>query len=259
MIRSKVMVILSCCFVMTYVSLANAQDMLPRDNGIFKYHEPPRWRETESHPLRVLAYVLHPVGWTLREGLFRPWSAFAGSTDFTRSFFGYREPYDYRETDCFSSSEAIPDCRKMFPSLGTSNGAKDNQPVELASNEAALSRQVFIPDVNFEFNKAELTDLGKGRVRQISQLLSSVPGLKVVVEGHADYKGTDEYNMKLGERRAQIVISELKQLGVDESRMSPISYGEAKPVFTEEENWARAVNRRVQFSVQGEVAPTMVE
>ena len=61
--------------------------------------------------------------------------------------------------------------------------------------------------------------------------------------------------MALGQRRAEAVIKELTDLGVDGTRISPISYGEGKPVFTEEEDWARAVNRRVQFSVAGENNP----
>ena len=113
--------------------------------------------------------------------------------------------------------------------------------------------------MNFEFDKSNLTDLGRGRVRQIAQLLGSVPSLTVVVEGHADYKGTDEYNMSLGERRAQAVVDELAGLGIDPARLSGISYGESKPIFTEEEDWARAVNRRVQFSVQGEVDAAATE
>ena len=246
-------------FVGGTVSVAAAQDLLPRDNGIFTYHKPPRWRESESHPLRTIAYLTHWVGWTAREAIYRPFSYFAASTPFTRSFLGYREPFDFRETVCFSSSGAIPDCRKVSPYTNI-GGAGINLPSVVDTGdgmgtEAAVvaggDRQVFFPDINFEFDRADLTDLGRGRVRQIAQLLGSVPSLVVVIEGHADYKGSDEYNMSLGERRAQAVVNELSGLGIDPARLSGISYGESKPIFTEEEDWARAVNRRVQFSVQG--------
>ncbi|MCB0325425.1 MAG: OmpA family protein [Bdellovibrionales bacterium] len=236
---------------------ANAQDLLPRDNGIYSYHRAPRYRESESHPIRILAYLVHPIGWVAREGVFRPLSAFTSSTTFTRSFFGYREPFDFREPECFSSSDAVPDCRQVPPYTNIGGGPRDQ--IIGGAEEGSLvpgERQVFFPDVNFEFDKASLNDLGKGRVRQIAQLLASVPSLKVVIEGHADFKGTDEYNMSLGERRAQSVIAELTELGIDPNRLSPISYGEGKPIFTEEEDWARAVNRRVQFSVGGDAAPT---
>jgi len=227
-------------------SLASAQDLLPRDNGIFTYHTPPRYRESEAHPLRVFGYVLHPFGWVLREGVTRPLSAMASSTEFTRSFFGYREPFDFREPVCFSNID-VPDCRRLPPMMGIGMAAASDSADAMASSE----RQVYIPDVNFEFNKSTLNDLGRGRIRQISQLLASVPSLKVVVEGHTDYKGSDQFNQNLGDRRAQAVLKELTDLGIDSARMSPMSYGESKPVFTEEEDWARAVNRRVQFTVQG--------
>lgn len=241
---------------------ASGQDLLPRDNGIFKYHTQPRWRESESHPLRTVAYILHPVGWVAREAIYRPWSYFAGSTEFTRSFFGFREPFDYREPYCFFDSDVVPDCRTIAPynAIGrtTPSGIVD------APDTAAVlvpERQVYFPDINFDFDKSSLNELGKSRVRQVSQLLATLPSLNVVVEGHTDYLGSDEYNMKLGQRRAESVVRELTELGVDSSRMSPISYGEGKPLFTEEEDWARAANRRVQFAVQGEggLAPASAE
>ena len=227
---------------------AMAQDLLPRDNGIVQYHTSPRYRDSESHPLRVVAYVLHPVGWILREGIFRPWSYFAGSTEFTKSFFGYREPFDYREPVCFDDI-AVPDCKMMAPMNAI--GREESAPSE-AATMVQPDRQVFFPDINFEFNKSSLTDLGKGRVRQVAKLLQASPSVKIVVEGHTDYKGTDEYNQALGTRRAESVVKELTDLGVDAARISPISYGESKPLYTEEEDWARAMNRRVQFTVQGE-------
>jgi len=234
-------------------SFATAQDTLPRDNGIFTYHTSPRWRESESHPLRTVAYILHPIGWVLREAIYRPFSAFAGSTTFTKSFLGFREPYDYREPLCFFDTDKVPDCRTVSPYSSIGGPANED------TGEAALSgaeRQVYFPDIAFDFNKHTLNNLGKARVRQVAQLLGSVPSLKVVVEGHADYIGSDDYNMKLGQRRADTVVKELGELGVDTARLSPVSFGEGKPLFTEEEDWARAANRRVQFSVQGENQPT---
>ena len=112
-------------------------------------------------------------------------------------------------------------------------------------------RQVFFPDVAFDFDKSSLNDLGRGRVRQIAELLADVPDLQIVVEGHTDFMGSDEYNMGLGERRATTVMNELAELGIDPARMSTVSYGESRPIFTEEEDWARAVNRRAQFTVHG--------
>lgn len=230
------------------VNTSKAQDLLPEDNGIFTYHTAPRWRESESHPLRTIAYIVHPVGWVMREAIFRPFSYFAGSTPFTRSFFGFREPFDYRQPLCFFDSDKVPDCNSMAPYNAIGGKPSDGDESKLVDQ-----KQVYFPDIAFDFNKHTLNDLGKSRVRQAAQILSAQPGLKVVVEGHTDYIGTDEYNMKLGQRRADTVAKELAELGVDSQRLSIVSFGEGKPLFTEQEDWARAANRRVQFSTQPEV------
>ncbi len=244
---AKSLMFLSLSLTLLGGDVASAQDLLPRDNGIMTYHQSPRWRESESHPLRVLAYVVHPIGWVAREAIFRPLSAFAASNEVTRSVMGYREPYDFRQTVCFDGNEGVPNCRNVAPYVNRMNPEDTDPQAGLFGMEN--SSQVFIPDVNFDFDKANLNSLGKGRVKQIAKLLETMPELNIVVEGHTDYKGSDEYNMKLGERRAQAVISELASLGVPASRLSPVSYGEGKPLFTEETDWARAANRRVQFSV----------
>src|SRR5690242_118028 len=97
-----------------FTSVAQAQDVLPADNGIFTYHQAPRYRDSEAHPLRIVGYILHPVGWVLREAIFRPISAFAGSTEVTRSVMGFREPFDFRDPYCFNSGE-VPDCHMLPP------------------------------------------------------------------------------------------------------------------------------------------------
>ncbi len=226
-----------------------AQDLLPRDNGVNPAHASPRWRESEEHPLRILAYALHPIGWLAREAVFRPLSAFAASTETTRSVMGFREPFDYRESSCFSTSDQAPNCHELLPYSGIGNDSGEGQSADF---DVAAARQVFFPDVNFEFNKSGLNNLGKARVKQMASLLESTPEMNVVVEGHTDFKGSDSYNLKLGEKRAAAVINELVQQGITSERLSPISYGESKPLYTEETDWARAANRRVQFSVKGE-------
>ena len=250
-----------------FATQASAQDLLPKDNGIRGYHQSPRYRPSESHPFRTVGYILHPVGWVLRETIYRPWSAFAGSDAMTRSVFGFREPFDYRHTDCFSSDASVPNCWELPPYskiggnpglLVSGDGIEEVEETETEEVQQA-EQQVFFPDVNFDFDKGELNDLGKGRVRQISQLLASVPSLSITIEGHTDYIGQDEYNQSLGMKRAKSVQSELVELGIDPARISSISYGETRPIFAEEEDWARAVNRRVQFSVGADGSEEMVE
>ena len=235
---------------------AFSQDLMPYDNGLSTYHTSPRYRESESHPLRIVGYLFHPIGWVLREAIFRPISYLASSTETSRSVTGFREPYDYRRPDCFSSDDAAPDCRTTMPfNYSTMNvvgselapaATETGTETDATSAEAASDRQVYFPDVNFDFNKQALNDLGKGRAFQIAELLKAQAGLKVVLQGHADLKGSDDYNQKLGLDRAEAVRSELVSLGVPAERISTVSFGKTQPALAQEADWARAVNRRVE-------------
>lgn len=246
MMKGKVSVvslaILSCIAVSSQSVVA--QDTLPRDNGMATYHTSPRYRESESHPLRVVAYILHPVGWVLREGIFRPLSYFASSTETTRSVMGYREPFDYREPECFSADDSVPDCRSITPFNYDSAGAAPAE--ETGSVNTAAESQVYFPNVNFDFDSRKLNDLGKGRTKQIGELLKKSGSVRVVLQGHTDFIGTEQYNQKLGMDRAEAVRQELVSLGVTPDRLATVSFGESQPLFPEQEDWARAVNRRVE-------------
>lgn len=116
--------------------------------------------------------------------------------------------------------------------------------------------KVMFQDVNFEFDKATLTDLGRGRVYLIAQKLKEGKNVQVEVQGHTDYLGTDEYNKTLGLKRAETVKAELIRLGVDPARISTVSYGESEPLIDQQTPWARAVNRRAEFVVVGEPTTT---
>ena len=227
---------------------AFAQDVLPYDNGLATYHTSPRYRESESHPLRILSYVVHPIGWVAREVLFRPLSYFASSTEVTRSVMGYREPYDYRQPECFSADDSVPDCRSVAPFNYEGAGSDDGSEGSMVRETV---REVYFPDVNFDFDVRKLNDLGKGQVRRIKDMLDKNPSLKIVLEGHTDYKGTDTYNEKLGMDRSAAVREELLASGVPAERLSTVTFGKSRPLYADQENWARAVNRRVQVHVDG--------
>jgi hypothetical protein len=102
-------------FASTFIGITSlvAQERLPLDNGLEDYHPSPRYRESESHPLRIFAYVLHPVGWFAREFIFRPFSYFVASDEKRASIFGYRDPHDIRRPLCYSKSETVPNCKQL--------------------------------------------------------------------------------------------------------------------------------------------------
>jgi outer membrane protein OmpA-like peptidoglycan-associated protein len=226
--------------------VVSAQDALPYDNGITSYHSSPRYRESESHPLRIIGYVLHPIGWVAREVFFRPLSYFASSTETTRSIMGYREPYDYRQPSCFAPDASIPDCRTVAPFNYAQDGDEDGQ---AEASVAVGEKAVYFPDVNFDFNSRKLSSLGVSRAKSIAEMIQKDGAVKVVLQGHTDNRGSDDYNMKLGMDRAEAVRSELVANGVSADRLSTVSFGKSQPLFADDTDWARAANRRVDVKV----------
>ena len=110
--------------------------------------------------------------------------------------------------------------------------------------------KIIFPDVAFRFNSDKLTPLGKGKVYLTAQKLKETSDILVVIEGHADHIGTDEYNMALGLRRAETVKRELEDMGVGAEQVSVVSVGETKPLIEQDTDWARAVSRRVELRLE---------
>ena len=245
MITPRRLFLIAATSIALQCGVARAQDILPTDRTDSDYHPSPRYRESESHPLRVIAYALHPVGWVLREVIFRPLSYFASSTPETRAVMGYREPYDFRQPSCFSRDQGTPDCRQISPFNYDSNVGK----VVEGSGESAQQQALYFPDANFDFNKRTLNSAGKEKVRVAAEILRREGYLKVVLEGHTDDRGSEAYNQKLGLDRAEAVKNELVAQGIPVDTLSTISFGETRPLFTEKEDWAYSANRRVHVHV----------
>lgn len=101
--------------------------------------------------------------------------------------------------------------------------------------------------VYFGYDKAELTDEAKAVLRENARWLRQYPGVTVIIEGHCDERGTEEYNLALGDRRALVTLQYLRDLGVDTTRLETISYGEEKPAVSGTSDAAYAKNRRAEF------------
>lgn len=104
-------------------------------------------------------------------------------------------------------------------------------------------------DVYFEYDSFDLTAQAKQVLAEKAAFLNAHPGIKVSVEGHCDERGTQEYNLALGERRAKAAQEYLIFLGINAQRLSTVSYGEERPVdpAVNEEAWAK--NRRAHFVI----------
>lgn len=101
--------------------------------------------------------------------------------------------------------------------------------------------------VYFDYDKATLSSETKAQLAANAQWIKSNPKVKIQVEGHCDNRGTIEYNLALGERRAQSVKSYLQGLGVPADQLTIISYGEEKPMVSGDSDQAWSKNRRANF------------
>ena len=98
--------------------------------------------------------------------------------------------------------------------------------------------------VNFDFDSAELTVSARSTLNRQSAFLSVNPALMIVIEGHADERGTREYNLALGDRRATAVRDYLVAKGINPARVRTVSYGKERPAASGSDEGAWAKNRR---------------
>jgi peptidoglycan-associated lipoprotein len=105
-------------------------------------------------------------------------------------------------------------------------------------------------DVHFDFDRYEVRAQDKGVLDENAKWLKSNANAFLLIEGHADERGTNEYNLALGERRAKATRDHLVSLGIDGARITVISYGEERPMCTERTETCWAQNRRAHFLVK---------
>ena len=120
---------------------------------------------------------------------------------------------------------------------------------EAAAREAA--REAFVnQDIHFDFDSSSLAPEAQNILNDKAAYLRSNSDVNVMIEGNTDERGTDAYNMALGERRAQAAKDYLVNLGINAKRLDTISYGEERPIAQghTEEAWAK--NRRDHFSIK---------
>ena len=104
-----------------------------------------------------------------------------------------------------------------------------------------------LADIHFDFDKAEIRADAKPILEKNAALLVRYPEVHIVVEGHCDDRGSVEYNLALGERRARATRDYLARLGVDPGRMSTVSYGKEFPLDPGHDELAWAKNRRAHL------------
>jgi peptidoglycan-associated lipoprotein len=119
-----------------------------------------------------------------------------------------------------------------------------------AKQKAMEAKQALISDkVFYDFDKYDIKPQFKEVLKQKAEILKQYPAWNLLIEGHCDERGTEEYNLALGERRARAAYEFLVIMGVDSSRMKIVSFGEEKPAVMGSNEQAWAKNRRNEFRV----------
>lgn len=145
-------------------------------------------------------------------------------------------------------SKAEPQAAKTEPMTETTPSpvitSEPGQPMA-----PAIDLQSALQKVYFNFDSSDLSEESRSALSKNAEYLSKEPSVKVRIEGNCDERGSDEYNMALGERRAKSAKDYLVNLGIASERLATISYGEEKPADPghDEEAWAK--NRRADFVI----------
>ncbi|AHJ98110.1 hypothetical protein Hsw_2515 [Hymenobacter swuensis DY53] len=148
-------------------------------------------------------------------------------------------------------------------------------PVPISTNDSTvITKDFYVPYVDtsgtniaqlkpiyFDTDKYKLRPESITELNRISEVLKANPGINISIEGNCDSRNTDEYNIVLGQNRADVAYNYLKKSGIAETRMVTVSYGERRPVAANDSPENMQLNRRTDFRVilkEGETAPNMV-
>lgn len=133
-----------------------------------------------------------------------------------------------------------------------------NQAEQAAIDESAVVEEApvveqsildTLPIIYFEFEQALLSEASRATLQEIATAMSANSTASISIEGHCDQRGSNEYNLALGERRARSVQKYLQNLGVAATRMTVTSFGEERPKNSGENEAAWSQNRRAEFTV----------
>lgn len=127
--------------------------------------------------------------------------------------------------------------------------AADRAKKEAAAKAAAILKELQIPDINFDFDKYNLKPLAQTTLKNGAPAYLKYKEYKLVVEGHCDERGTVEYNLALGQKRADEAAKYLVDLGIEKERIKTISYGKEMPLDPGHDEAAWAKNRRAHFVI----------
>ncbi|HUF89696.1 MAG TPA: peptidoglycan-associated lipoprotein Pal [Gemmatimonadota bacterium] len=150
---------------------------------------------------------------------------------------------------------ATDDRGRVEPPPATDTSGADADAARRAEEEARLARERAFGSIQemifFDFDRSDLREDARATLQRKAEALRQFPDIRIRIEGHADERGTVEYNLALGERRADAARAYLIDLGIDPDRMTTISYGEERALVEGQNEAAWSQNRRDEFVILG--------
>ena len=139
------------------------------------------------------------------------------------------------------------------PAPRDDSAERDRMERERMAREAAEKARAVAADlaamINFDYDQAAVRSTDQGTLDRKAAILQANPNVRIQISGHADERGSDEYNLALGNRRAAAAKRYLQNKGIDASRMDVVSYGEERALNAGHDETAYAQNRRDEFQV----------
>ena len=139
------------------------------------------------------------------------------------------------------------------PTDVTSDKTASDLPRDIAALNEYLMKNGLLGDVYFDFDRADLTEEARMRLAKNADWLKANPAYQVTIEGHCDERGTNDYNLALGQRRGAAAMDYIVSLGVAGGRLASQSWGEERPQCTESTEGCWARNRRAHFVITARV------
>ncbi|HUP18894.1 MAG TPA: peptidoglycan-associated lipoprotein Pal [Gemmatimonadota bacterium] len=144
-----------------------------------------------------------------------------------------------------AETDPMRDRTEPPPTTTTPPVRDDGYDAERAAMERAMAS--IQQPIYFEFDQSDLSSMAREELQRKAEVLRAYPEIRVRIEGHCDERGTVEYNLALGERRAEAARGYLIDLGIDPDRMTTVSYGEERPAVMGSNEAAWSQNRRDEF------------
>ena len=124
-----------------------------------------------------------------------------------------------------------------------------HEPDVLSEDLQRLNARGYLQDAFFDYDKSDLREDARGALAKDADWLKKYPSTRLLIEGHCDERGTEEYNLALGDRRANATKEYLAALGIGEGRVQTVSFGKDKPFCEAEDDPCRQENRRAHFLI----------